>query len=486
MLRSNAGGAATWPRARRKVRDCAICCGVFLLLALGSPRKAHAQAPASALTSPTSPTSLTFAIASNVITKPADEAALRHMLNAIGRERSTSFVVYDGNLKGETEPCRDSLYDARQQIFDTSRKPVIMLPGGNDWASCGLSPAGGYDPVERLDFIRQLFFSDSSSLGQTPLNVIRESDVARFRPFRENVRWQANSIAFIGLNAPAPNNHYLSAGGRNGEFEDRSVANAFWLDHAVETARRLDMRAVVVILQGDPDFTRYERRDRFAWLRFSRGETSRDGFLELKRSLVKAAELFRGPMIVIHTSDSPVPRGFRIDQPLRNDKGVVVANLTRIAVDLKKPKSQWLEVEADFGWRPPFRVRVRDVVVRPNTSGPEQAPASAASSASSVEEGAPGPSSFFQEMQPVQPPSSEPFVQPAQPGQQQPVQQHPALPNYDNNAASNAAPTLPPLLNPNPAPAFPPILPAPSHTGNGSGNGSGGGPESGSSTGVGQ
>ncbi len=135
-----------------------------------------------------------------------------------------------------------------------------------------------------------------------------------------------------------------------------------------------------MILQGDPDFARYERRDRFAWLRFSRGDTSRDGFLELKRSLVKAAELFRGPVIVIHQSDTPIPRGFRIDQPLRNDKGAVVANLTRIAIGLKKPQSQWLEVESDFAWRPPFRVRVRDVTVPKSMTPGQAAPGVSASS----------------------------------------------------------------------------------------------------------
>ncbi len=160
-----------------------------------------------------------------MLDKPAGETALQHLLDGVGQERNTSFIFYDGDLQGETEPCRDSLYDTRQQIFDSSRKPVVLLPGGNDWASCGLAQAGSYDPVERLDFIRQLFFGESSSLGQTPMNVIRE-----------NVRWQSDGVAFIGLNAPAPNNHYLSAGGRNGEFEDRSVANAFWLEHAVETA----------------------------------------------------------------------------------------------------------------------------------------------------------------------------------------------------------------------------------------------------------
>jgi len=299
--------------------------------------------------------------------------------------------------------------------------------------------------------------------------VIRESDVARFRPFRENVRWQTDGVAFIGLNAPAPNNHYLTAGGRNGEFEDRSVANAFWLEHAVETARRSEMRAVVVILQGDPDFARYERRDRFAWLHFSRGDTSRDGFLELKRSLVKAAELFRGPVIVIHTSDTPIPRGFRIDQPLRNDKGTVVANLTRIAIGLKKPQSQWLEVESDFAWRPPFRVRVRDVIVRPVTPGqasaptvpgsspiPSSAPSPSSSSSPSsstssspssipgVENETPGPSSFFQQMQPVQP-------------AQQVQHSAPALQPDTGTPASS----VPPILNLNSPANLPPILPAP-------------------------
>ncbi|WP_062091112.1 hypothetical protein [Caballeronia udeis] len=453
MRRVKADFAIDRPGARRMVRTRVIvsCLSALFLLA-GRPQRAQAEAPPLAPLTP-----LTFAIASNVLDKPAGETALQHLLGAIGQERTTSFIVYDGDLKGETEPCRDSLYDARQQIFDSSRKPVVLLPGGNDWASCGLAQAGSYDPVERLDFIRQLFFGDSNSLGQTPMNVIRESDVARFRPFRENVRWQSDGVAFIGLNAPAPNNHYLSAGGRNGEFEDRSVANAFWLEHAVETARRSDMRAVVVILQGNPDFARYERRDRFAWLRFSRGDTSRDGFLELKRSLVKAAELFRGPVIVIHESDAPIPRGFRIDQPLHNDKGAVVANLTRIAIGLKKPQSQWLEVESDFAWRPPFRVRVRDVVVRPVAPG--QAPAlpapssipssSMPSSIPGVENETPGPSSFFQQMQPVQPTQqTQHSAQPVQPDTSTPT--------------SNAASSVPPILNLNSPVNLPPILPIPS------------------------
>jgi hypothetical protein len=444
------------PPAQR-ARHAAAYAVVYALLCGALPR-AQAETPAT----------LGFAVVSNALGKPADETSVRHMLDAIGHERETSFVVYDGNLKGETEACRDSVYEARRELLDASPKPVILLPGEHDWVDCGQTRAGGYDPVERLDFLRQTFFGESESLGQAPMSLTRESDVARFRPFRENVRWQQNGVAFIGLNAPSPNNHYLNAGGRNGEFEDRSVANGFWLEHAAEAARRSDMRAVVVILQGDPDFTRYERRDRFAWLRFSRGDQTRDGFLELKRSLVRIAEAFRGPVIVIHGSETPLPNGFRIDQPLHNDRGAVVPNLTRIAIALKKPQSQWLELHANFAWRQPFHVRVREVVVHSaatdnsvvppaSVTGPVAAPASA-SAASTIESSTPGPSSFFQQMQPV--PSdpaaqASPASRPLQSGS--PAQPTPAVPLKADQAASAS---LPPLLDNQPD--LPPILPSPS------------------------
>jgi hypothetical protein len=339
-------------------------------LALGCAAIAQAHAEGNA--------PLGFAVISDALTRPADEAPVRRMLDAIGRDGSIAFIVYDGNFKGSAEPCRDSIYQARHDLLDASRTPLVLLLGQHDWADCGLAHTGAYDPVERLDFVRQLFYADASSLGQSPLTLSRESDVARFRPFREIVRWQAQGIAFIGLNVPSPNNHYLTAGGRNAEFEDRAVATTFWLEHAAETARRSEMRALVILLQADPDFSRYERRERFAWLRFSRSNQPRDGFLELKRSLVKAAEIFRGPVIVIHGIDAPEPTGFHIDQPLRNDKGLIVTNLTRVAIAFRKPQSQWLEVQSDAQWHPPFRLRVRDVKdtrARDSIAPPPEAPA---------------------------------------------------------------------------------------------------------------
>ncbi|WP_371880852.1 hypothetical protein [Caballeronia sp. S22] len=415
------------PRVERAVA-ARLTSAVTIAVALVCGAIAHARAEGNA--------PLTFAVISDALTRPADEAPVRRMLDAIARDGSIAFIVYDGNFKGATEPCRDSIYQSRHDLLDASRTPLVMLLGQHDWADCTLAHGGTYDPVERLDFVRQLFFADASSLGQNPLTLSRESDVARFRTFREIVRWQAQGIAFIGLNAPSPNNHYLTAGGRNGEFEDRAVATTFWLEHAAESARRSEMRALVIMLQADPDFSRYERRDRFAWLHFSRSNQPRDGFLELKSSLVKAAEIFRGPVVVIHGTDAPEPNGFHIDQPLRNDKGLIVTNLTRVAIAFKKPQSQWLEVQSDAQWHPPFRLRVRDVKeshTKESSAPPPEAPAQ----------------------------SSEPYAPyPA------PASTPPALPRNDLPESLPPPPSmpspaseLPPILTP--PQSLPPIYPVP-------------------------
>jgi hypothetical protein len=98
----------------------------------------------------------------------------------------------------------------------------------------------------------------------------------------------------------------------------------------------------------------------FCWLRFARNPR-RDGFLEFKRSLVKLAQIFRGPVLVIHCDDERASAGFVIDQPLRNDKGMLVTNLTRVALAPHDRLNQWIQIEADLGRKPPFRVSVRDV-----------------------------------------------------------------------------------------------------------------------------
>ncbi|OUL72219.1 hypothetical protein [Paraburkholderia hospita] len=393
------------PRLRRRSRGAARASALtaayvaaLSLAALGPASFAKEPAPQYA-----------FAVIGGTLQSSADEALTQRLIDAIGRDPDVSFIVYDGNLKSSKEACRDALFETRHTLLETSKPALVFIPGQHDWTDCGTAEAGSYDPVERLDLLRQTLFADASSMGQNPIPLARESEVSRFRPYRENVRWLVGDTVFVGLNVPGPNNHFLYAGGRNGEFEDRVIANAFWLDHAAEYAKRRGARAIVVLVQGDFDPERYERPERFAWLRFGH-RSKRDGFMEFKRSLVKLAETFRGPVIVIHQDDDRSHTGFMIDQPLRNDKGDLVTNLTRIAFAPRSPQNQWIQVDVDLEKRPPFRVTVRDV--------PKNLPLPAA----------------------------------------------PTMPSHNDNATPPMPPSMPAVPDSAPASELPPILPEPSRT----------------------
>ena len=430
----------SWPQRRMRIIDRhrqpqrrrTLCAALAFALILATGAAARAQA---------APVRYTFAVIADTLQSPADEASTQRLIDAIGRDRDMSFIVYDGNLKGAKETCGDTLYDRRQSLLEAARPALIFIPGQHDWTDCGIAAAGGFDPVERLDQLRQTIFADTSSLGQNPLALTRESEVSRFRPYRENVRWQLGDTVFIGLNVPGSNNHYLSAGGRNGEFEDRVIANAFWLEHAAEYAKRREARAIVVFIQGDPDPERYERPDRFAWLRFGRN-SRRDGFLELKRSFVKAAQIFHGPIVLIHNDDGRPAGGFTIDQPLRNDKGEVVTNLTRIAFAPHDRLDEWLQIDADLSRRPPFRVSMHEVPK--NLPLVPFQPASAVQPAQAPDETGPGLSA---------PPGGN--QTPGQLPDQSPAQTLNQTQNQTLNQTLNPASNLPPLLPTTPQPQQP-------------------------------
>lgn len=366
-----------------------------------------------------------FAVVSGAIRSPSDEVAAERLIEAIGLDDRRAFVVYDGNIKGANERCADTLYDRRQQLLQASTIPLVVIPGQHDWADCATAAGGRYDAAERLDFLRQTMFSDTVSLGTPTLALTRESEVARFHAFRENVRWEMGDTVFVGLDVVGGNNHYSDAGGRNGEFDDRAIASSFWLEHAAEYARRRGAKALVVFVEADPNFARYEEHaDRFAWLRFAR-HRPRDGYLEFKRSLVKAAQTFKGPVIVIHPDAHAPAAGFTIDQPLYNDKGSRVNNLTRIAIAPHDPSTQWLAFDVDFKRPRPFRVSVhtapRLLPALPNSPA-NTPPSQTATPASDASGPAVEPLPGMQNVPPAPPQARPPAVSaPASPSTEPPL-----------------------------------------------------------------
>lgn len=320
-------------------------------------------------------TAFSFAVIGNGPFGSAEEPAAHHLLDAMARTpEPPRFIIDTGNIKGPGEACDDTLLLSRKAWLDSSSLPLFYVPGENEWIACEFGPNGVHDPRERLDFVREHFFDDDQSFGVTKLPLSRQSASARFRLYRENTRWESGDLVFVTLNVPGDNNYYRNEGGRNGEFEERDVANREWLERAEAVARRTHARAIVIAIEGDPQFEANARRDRlFGWLRFDR-QSARDGYAELKQALLKLTQHFEGPVLLIDGGVGPLATGYRIDEPLRDEKGARVANFARLEVSGSPHLLQWIRVRVEPDRKEVFRIRVEKVPAASLDNAPAPAP----------------------------------------------------------------------------------------------------------------
>jgi hypothetical protein len=242
------------------------------------------------------------------------------------------FSIFDGDLKaGGDGPCTDSLYTTSLTSFNSLERPVVVLPGDNDWTDCwGRYGAGtgGFDPLERLDHERQVFYPTDQSLGRHTMTVQRESSEPGYEKYRENVRWISGPVMFVGLNVQGSNDNLPHAGvdGENrpdteiarmaAEHQERENANIHWLTESYDEARRLGLKGVLVDWQADPNFNNEQKLQPAQY----------DGFKEILPELRKQVIAFPGQSALVH-GDSHY---FKLDKPLAYDNGQVVEKFTRV------------------------------------------------------------------------------------------------------------------------------------------------------------
>ena len=233
-----------------------------------------------------------FAVVGHGFTDGGDKR-LRTAL-ADNDDRDVAFLVVTG-IKGAPEPCTDKLYQKRRDVIDAARRPVVVLPAGSDWTECRNS-AGRTIAIERLNRIRELFYGEASTLGARKLPVTRQSMSPRFRAYAENAHWSVGKVLYATVNMPANNNHYLNEAGRNNEYEDRLVANRFWLNRLFAIARRDKLEGVVLFSEGDVKALSQPTGLR-ALLRSAVPEN--DGFAEPRRLILSLAQKFPGRVLLV-------------------------------------------------------------------------------------------------------------------------------------------------------------------------------------------
>lgn len=204
-----------------------------------------------------------------------------------------------GDTKSGSTPCSDELLDAQRDFLNSFAAPVLYTPGDNEWTDCHRPKAGGFDPLERLAYIRQTYFGDGSrSMGADPVTV--ESQAADGYP--ENARLLHKDIMFVTAHVVGSNNNFEVRDPQAvAEFFARDAANVAWLRDSFAAAAAADARALVLAIQADMfEFDFGMPWDTEGWLRHS-------GFQTFGEALKAEAAAFGRPVLLIY-GDSHVFR----------------------------------------------------------------------------------------------------------------------------------------------------------------------------------
>lgn len=233
------------------------------------------------------PMEFSFAVIDNAFPAQQADDGLRAALSETDL-RNPAFVVVNG-IKSAAEPCSDALYSRRKSLLDAAVNPVVVSLAARDWTGCKFRN-GRSSAFERLNRLRELFFSGELSLGADKMRLMRQSTAPKFRSYGENARWQYGGIMFATIDLPANNNHFLPYAGRNSEFEDRLIANNHWLHRVFLYASQRKSAAVVLFCDGNP----------FALPQAGSPAARRDGFREARQKILSLARHFPGKVLLIH------------------------------------------------------------------------------------------------------------------------------------------------------------------------------------------
>jgi len=257
----------------------------------------------------------TFAIIGDAPYKRREEPHFERMMERIDRE-DVAFVIHVGDIGAGRGICTDAGYDKRLRQFERSRHPLIYTPGDNEWVDCRDM---GFDPLERLARLREVFFDDDQSLGLVKLPLeVQQDESAGCTRYPENSAWTRGGIRFVTIDVPGSNDNRGFSAAADAEARCRLAANRRWIARAAADA---DSRALVIAMQANPWFTTRHVFDEYLAL-----------FQQTARTLGK-------PVLLIHGDT----HSYQVDTPFTDASGAPLANITRV-VTYGSPIVGWVKV----------------------------------------------------------------------------------------------------------------------------------------------
>jgi len=297
--------------------------------------------------------------------KAGDETRLPAVLQSIN-QTDIAFSIYDGDIKDGSSKCTDDVYTDALAMFGKMVKPVVYVPGDNEWTDCHRLNNGGFDTLERLAHLRKVMFPTTDSLGQTRMPLQRQGKLGE--KYVENMRFQHGGVVFVGINMPGSNNNLVlnakectaksarkaaQCDAANAEYLERDAANVEWLKASFEQATKNQARGLVLVVQGDPgfDWPETEDADESALPEFL-------GYRNFMTALMAQTEKFAGQVLFVHGDT----HFFKVDKPLYSPTKLL-PNFTRLQT-FGSPSLHWVRVTVDP--RSAHLFQVQPVIVKQN------------------------------------------------------------------------------------------------------------------------
>ncbi len=269
-----------------------------------------ASQPATAADNTADSQAFTFGVIGDIPYGEAEIAKFPARIQDINADSTLKFVTHVGDIKNGSSVCSDEYFENIRTQFDTFEHPLVFTPGDNEWVDCHRTNNGAYNPLERLDKLRDVFFDEpGKTLGAT-MPVKTQADLG----LPENVRFTQNRVAFSVLNIQGSNNSLQPWTGLGettatpeqlDEVEFRTDAVLAQIRSTFADAERRNDRAVVLMTQAD-------MFDPSLLAAATANPDTMSGFREIVRAIIDETNNFDAPVYLIN-GDSHV---FAENQPL--------------------------------------------------------------------------------------------------------------------------------------------------------------------------
>lgn len=251
-----------------------------------------------------------FGVIGDIPYGEAEIAKFPARIQDINNDSALKFVTHVGDIKNGSSVCSDEYFANIRTQFDSFEHPLVYTPGDNEWVDCHRTNNGAYNPLERLDKLREVFFDEpGKTLGAT-MPVKTQADLG----LPENVRFTQNRVGFSVLNIQGSNNSlqpWTGLGettatlGQVAEVEHRTDAVVAQIHDTFADAERRHARAVVLMTQAD-------MFDPSLLAAATANPDTVSGFREIVQAIIDETNSFDAPVYLIN-GDSHV---FAENRPL--------------------------------------------------------------------------------------------------------------------------------------------------------------------------